>query len=407
MGKIDLELNGRVNKIIDEMNWLIKERYQVIHGVWVGRIGHLHVVMLGPGGTGKSLLARTVADHITGSQYFECAFDETTDPSQVFGSPDLKAMAEIGRTRRVVDGMLPEATDAFLDEFFNGNTPLLHSVMPILNERVFHDDGKVNPVPLRQAIMGTNKLNADADLAALFDRVHLRYTVDYIKDREAMKEMIATSMARMAKVGRGTSTHINDDITKVTLTELDQAHAEALDLDIADSTMELFLDIKDELKVHGIEISDRRSNEGMLAVHANAWLRGNEEVQPADLDILSTMFWTVQDQQKACRDVVLAAVAPGEKKGMELLDALDELREEIKKVEGEDDTVKRRVGIEQVRNAEKLINEAKSDREKAVAAGQSTQRLDEVIAKGENFRDMVTNKVFGFSKDESTRMAGV
>ena len=41
-------------------------------------------------------------------------------------------------------------TDAFLDEFFNANGPLLHSVMPALNERIFHNNGVPTPIPLRQ-----------------------------------------------------------------------------------------------------------------------------------------------------------------------------------------------------------------------------------------------------------------
>lgn len=405
--KINQDINERVNKIIDEMNDLIRERASVIHGAWVARIAQEHMLMLGPGGTAKSFLARDLSGHIEGANFFEVAFDETTDPSQVFGPPDIKAMVEDGKTRRVVTGMLPEATDAFLDEFFNGNGPLLHSVMPVLNERVFHNNGNPSPVPLRSAIMGTNKLNADADQAALWDRVHLRYVVDYLGDRKNAADMVSAAVARMAIVGRGVSTNINASKTMVSLAELDAAHKEALDLDVPDPVFETFFDIRDELKGSaGITVSDRRVVEGMAAVLGNAWLRNHEEVKIADLDILASMWWTVQDQAPAARGVILGAVNPGEKAALDLLDSLDGLKAEIHKAQQSDidDSRKKRVGVETVKNADKLLREANDHLVKAKAAGADTTRIEECIAKADAFKIEVGKEIFGIDPAQMKAM---
>lgn len=397
--KIDQSINSRVNTIIDEMNDLIKERGEVIQGAWVGRIAQEHLLMLGPGGTGKSFLARDMAGHIEDSTYFEVAFDETTDPSQVFGPPDIKAMVEDGKTRRVPTGMLPEATEAFLDEFFNGNGPLLHSTMPALNERIFHNNGQPVAIPLRQALMGTNKLNADADQAALWDRVHLRYVVNYVSARDSQAQMVGDAIARMASVGRGVSTNVKGaQKTTVTLAELDQAHAEALSLDIPDVVIDTFFDIRDELQngPAGVQISDRRAVEGMAAVMANAWLRNHDEVKVGDLDILANMWWTVQDQMAAARGVILGATNPGEKAALDLLDELDKLRKEIKQANDSDLDVsrKKRIGVESVKNTDKLLGEAAQHLAKAQAAGASTSKLEEVIAKADAFKVEVGRTVF-------------
>ena len=394
MGKIDTGIQQRVVAAMDEMNQLIKERSDVIKSVWIGRIAQEHVLMLGPGGTGKSFLARSMWDHIDGSTGFESAFDETTDPSQVFGPPDIKAMVENGKTRRVVTNMLPEATDAFLDEFFNGNGPLLHSLQPVLNERVFHNNGIPHAIPLRQAIMGTNKINADVELAPLFDRVHIRHTVDYTRDRSNQSDMVGEAIARMSLVGRGVTTSISASHTKVTVDELDQAHKEALSLDVDEAVMDLFLDIKDELKSKGIVISDRRMVEGMAAVLASAWIAGHEQVKPGDLDILANMWWVVQDHAAEARSVVLAATNPGEKAALDLLDELDKIKKEIAESEGLDEDRRRRVGVEAVRNTDKLIREAQGHKEKSLAAGASTERLQETIEKAQNFKIEVGRSVF-------------
>ena len=406
MSKITSDIQQRVLAIKGELNESIKERADVIHGALVGRIAQEHILMVGPGGTGKSFLARSLADHIDGSKFFESAFDETTDPSQVFGPPDIKAMVEEGKTRRVPTNMLPEATDAFLDEFFNGNGPLLHSLMPALNERVWHNNGTPSAIPLRQAIMGTNKLNADADQAALWDRVHLRYQVDYVKSRPSAADMIGQAIIRMAAVGRGTATHTGAlSRTLVTVDELDQAHKEALSLDLPDTVLDLFLDLKEELAGNGIVIGDRRQVEGMAAVLANAWVNGHETVESGDLEILSAMWWHLLEDASKARGIILSATNPGEKKAMDLLDDLDGLRRQITEVNSADDAVQRRVGVEVIRNCERLLAEAKDFRDKALASGASTTRLDEVIERTDHLKIQVGTDVFKLSPESMTSMA--
>lgn len=408
---IDQSINQRVNAIIDEMNDVIKERVEVIKGVWNAIIAQEHLLMLGPGGTGKSFLVRNAVSHITNSRLFEVAFDETTDPSQVFGPPDIKAMVEDGKTRRVPTGMLPEADFAFLDEFFNGNGPLLHSTMPALNERVWHNNGLPSAIPLRAAFMGTNKLNADADQAALWDRVHMRHVVGYIGDRTAQAEMVGDAIARMAAVGRGTNTTIPGlQQTQVTLDELDQAHKEALSLDVPDPVIEMFFDIRDELQ-HGsakIQISDRRAVEGMAAVMANAWLNNHTSVTVGDLDVLANMWWTVQDQMATARSVILAATNPGEKAALDLLDSLDDLKKEVKQANDSDmdSSRKKRVGVEAVKNTDKLLGEAKGHLAKAQAAGTATSRLEEVIKKADAFKIEVGTSIFGLDATAMQNLQG-
>lgn len=407
---IDQTIHAAINQIIDEQNLVIKERAEVIRGSWIANIGQEHLLMLGPGGTGKSFLVRDTVSHIDGSQYFEVAVDETTDPSQVFGPPDIKAMVEDGKTRRVPTGMLPEATHAFIDEFFNANGPLLHSIMPALNERVFHNNGQPSAIPLRSLFAGTNKLNADADQAALWDRIHLRYVVGYIGDRKSQADMVGDAITRMAQSGRGTNTSLTG-VTKtlVTLDQLDQAHREALALDVPDPVLDLFFDIRDELQ-HGtakIQISDRRAVEGMAAVMANAWLNNHTTVTVGDLDVLANMWWAVQDQMATARSVILAATNPGEKAALDLLDGLDDLKKEVKQANDSDldASRKKRVGVESVKNADKLLNEAKTHLAKAQAAGTSTTRLTEVIKKTEAFKVEVGMSIFNLDPAQMQNLA--
>ena len=406
---IDQIIRTNIALIIDEQNQTLKEREDVIRGVWTALIARQHLLMLGPGGTGKSLLVRDTRSHILGAKYFECAVDDTTDPSQIFGPPDIKAMVEDGKTRRVPDGMLPEAHIAFIDEFFNANGPLLHSIMPALNERLFHNNGQPTSIPLISMLAGTNKLNSDVDQAALWDRIHHRHIVSYLSDRQSQADMVGEAIARLALLGRGAGTNIGQAPTTITLDDLAQAHQEALSLNVPDAVLNTFFDIRDELQ-HGaakVQISDRRAVEGMVAVMANAWLNNHDTVTVGDLDVLANMWWAVQDQMSVARGVILAATNPGEKAALDLLDGLDEIKKEVKQANDSDldSARKKRVGVEAVKNADKLLAEAKTHLTKAQAAGTSTTRLDEVIKKTEAFKVEVGMSIFGLDPASMQNLA--
>ena len=398
---ITADIQQRCAAIVDEMRATVKDRNDVIYAMMVARVAQQHFLMLGPGGTGKSFLVRDFVRHIDGAKHFETALDETTDPGQVFGPPDIPAMVKEGRNRRVVTNMLPEATDAFVDEIFNGNSPVLHSLMPIMNERIFHNNGMPSDVPLRSLYAGTNKLNADSDLAAFFDRLHHRYVVDYVKSRKDQSDMVGEAVARLAMLGRGMGTSLSRTPTMVTLAELDQAHNEALSLTVDDVVMDMFLDLTQTLKADGVLISDRRKVEGMVAVLANAWLRGHESVKAGDLDILAGMWWTVKDQSDQVRQAVLAIANPGEKAALDLTKDFREIEASLRQAQsnGTDAARLSRVGVEVIRTADKILGEANTILAKAVAAGASTQRLDELISRVVDFKRQVGADIFNLTPE--------
>jgi MoxR-like ATPase len=385
------DIRTNIESAIVEMGSTHKERLPIIKGLWVSLIARQHLLMLGPGGTGKSFLCRDLADRIDGSTYFETALDETSDPGQVFGPVDIKAMKEEGKHKRRTDGMLPEADIAFIDEFFNANGPTLHGMMPILNERLFHNNGHPSKAPLWSAFMGTNKLNADTDQAATWDRVHQRWVVKYVQDRDNVREMVAESIARRIR------DHVEPARSSIKLEQLKDAHDEAMQLDIPDATWETFLDIKDELLHNGVEVSSRRQAEGMAAVLANAWLNGHDSVTIGDLDILQAMWWTLQADIDVVQKLILGATNPGEKAALEFLDELEKYNSQLQEAERQDldDTKKRLIGMEVFKNSRRIIAEANELETKAKAAGAGTARIEELRGRTQSLMDRVQEEFFG------------
>src|SRR5262249_21353903 len=111
---------------------------------------------------------------------FEYLLTRFTEPNEVFGPFDIRRLRE-GELVTNTEGMLPEASLAFLDELLNANSAILNSLLGVLNERVFRGGRETRRVPLLMVVGASNHLPEDDALRALFDRFLLRVHCDNVE----------------------------------------------------------------------------------------------------------------------------------------------------------------------------------------------------------------------------------
>lgn len=272
------------------------ERSGEIEMLTVALLTNEHCLMVGEPGTGKTLLSGFFARFLDGDM-FSILLNKFTTLEELFGPVSFSGLKN-DTFERKLDGKAADAGVLVLDEIFKGSSSILNATLALLNERVFHNGGKVVDCPLRIAVGLSNEWPEDDSLNALFDRFLYRKIVDPIQSESGVDRLMFGD--------------IEDPVFKsISESELNAAQKDVAAVSWSQSAKNAFTAIRKECMSNGIIIGDRRLRKSVGACKAVAWLDGRDEVTKEDLMILQHILWVdPAEQPKLVASIVMKHAAP-------------------------------------------------------------------------------------------------
>ena len=364
---------AKMQQIFVEMNNLFVERDELVKIMLLAITTGTNLLMLGPPGTAKSAITYELCERVENANYFQWMLNKTSDPSEVFGPFSVKAM-ENDKFLRITTGKLPEAHIAFMDEVFKSNAPTLNALLTIMNEHIFYNDGKPQPVPLISMFGASNEPPEDETLDAMYDRFIFRMNVQYVHDAANKKRMHSNYVDNRA----GLLGLVNK--TTITLTELQTLQQATLSVKVPKDIINKFIRLINDLERQAIHISDRRQNECFKIMQGSAVLAGRNVVGLDDFKSLIYVLWEKEEHIPIIESAILKMVNPYDDRFKELKENFNQVKTDIDGIT--DSSQKSKKAIESKGVIEKIVGKTNKLINEATKNGKDVQEFTE-------FRDMM------------------
>ena len=346
----------RFKQLLGEMNRGIYEKETEISLSLLAALAGESIILLGPPGVAKSMVARQLKTAFRDAQSFEYLMSRFSTPDEIFGPVSIQKLKTSDTYERAVEGYLPTADVVFLDEIWKAGPAIQNTLLMVINEKIFRNGNREMHLPLKLLVAASNELPAKGEgLEALWDRFVIRIESRPIKLEKNFRAMLlevkseerrasevkseergafeVKSEERGAFEVKSEERRVNNSnaITAEEYAEWTEridkigVKIEVLDAISAIRKSLRAVNVDEAAERRNIYVSDRRWKNIVRLLRTSAFMQDREEVDICDLLPIYHCLWQEPEERDAIRNIVIRALfSPFADKLVEMKNALAE-----------------------------------------------------------------------------------
>lgn len=304
-------IKSRIQSLLRSLSEGVYEKDSELSLSLLAALAGESVLLLGPPGVAKSMVARRLKLAFQDARSFEYLMSRFSTPDEIFGPVSISRLKESDRYERAVDGYLPTADVVFLDEIWKAGPAIQNTLLTVINEKTYLNGNTPMRLPLKLLIAASNELPTQGEgLEALWDRFLVRLVSQCISDEENFYRMVCPGSPQTASTQSTPS-------TPFTPQEYAQMQEEIARVTVPRSVLLAITAIRQALKDVAIEgqdvhrniyVSDRRWKKVVHLMCASAIVHDRAEVHLSDLQLAIHCLWNEPDEIDSIGRIVAQAI---------------------------------------------------------------------------------------------------
>ena len=303
-------IRKRIEELLQAINKGIYEKETELSLSLLAALAGESVILLGPPGVAKSMVARRLKLAFDGASSFEYLMSRFSTPDEIFGPVSISKLKDSDKYERNTEGYLPTADVVFLDEIWKAGPAIQNTLLTVINEKLFRNGDTEVHLPLKLLLAASNELPTQGEgLEALWDRFIIRIECGNIKDVSRFNAMLLDNT-------------VNDDIEvkdglQITDEEYNNWDKAINMLAVSEEVLRVINVIRKSLgsvtiaqtdERHNVYVSDRRWKKIVRLLRTSAFVHDRNEVTADDLLPIYNCLWQEPEECEGIRAIVIRAL---------------------------------------------------------------------------------------------------
>ena len=310
----------RFQRLLRDMNRGIYEKETEISLSLLAALAGESVILLGPPGVAKSMVARQLKTAFRDARSFEYLMSRFSTPDEIFGPVSIQKLKSSDTYERAVEGYLPTADVVFLDEIWKAGPAIQNTLLTVINEKIFRNGNREMRLPLKLLVAASNELPAKGEgLEALWDRFVIRIESRPIRQEKNFREMLleVKNLSEVKSEEQSSAAEGEANSNVITAEEYAEWSENINKIGVKEDVLDVISVVRKSLRTVNVDeaaerrniyVSDRRWKNIMRLLRTSAFMQDRAEVAVCDLLPIYHCLWQEPEERDAIRTLVIRAL---------------------------------------------------------------------------------------------------